>query len=224
MTKVHYNEFIRKGKEFDISGNYHEAINCFKEAANSEHDDGQALWKWGNTLYHKAGIKQNQDKLDCFIETRKKYEEANRKKSADAYMLTDWAGAICHISNITADVKLFKDVFEKVEKATKMKPARAHAYAFIRWGTALYQLGNIKQKVELFEEAFKKFEIARGMEPNNGYCFFKWGIALLNLTRIKEDKKSLFKEAAECFKKSKMDILEILVYLDETDREYIINL
>ena len=89
------------------------------------------------------------------------------------------------------------------------------ANGLINAGIELYNSGN-------FEEAIKRFAEAARLYPDSVDAFSNWGTALCNLAQIRQD-ESLFREASECFKNSKLDILSILVLLDKTAREHIIQ-
>ncbi|MDR0474993.1 MAG: tetratricopeptide repeat protein [Treponema sp.] len=207
--------WIDKGNDLSNAGNFEEAINCFVEATKLEPDNDTALLYLGNALYNLATIKKDEA---LFWEAIDKYEKATQLKPDHAGAYNNFGAAFSSLAKIKQDESLFREAIDKYEKATQLKPDYAGAYYNL--GIAFYCLAKIKQDEALFREAIDKYEKATQLKPDYAGAFFNRGIAFTYLAKIKKG-ESLFREATSCFIKSKKDILNILILLDDEERKSI---
>jgi tetratricopeptide (TPR) repeat protein len=155
-----------------------------------------------------------------FEEAIKCYAEA-AQLDLDATVAFYNLGTSFHqLARIKNDEALFRQSFEKYETAAKLNPN--NAWAFYNWGVALFELARIKNDETLFRQSFEKYDEATQIDPHYDKAFFYWGVSLYELANITKD-KTLFSESVQCFKKSKTDILHILVFFDNDDQKYILE-
>jgi tetratricopeptide (TPR) repeat protein len=218
MAKRDADDLIEKGTGLYNSGNLEEAVKCYAEAARLEPDNVAALINWGDVLSDLAKIKQDES---LFRESFEKYAKTAQIQPNDARAFNNWGIALYDLAKMRDSESLFKESFEKYAKAAQIQPDDADV--FYNWGIALSDLAKIRKDEILFGESFEKYAKAVKIQPDYAFAFCNWGIALCDLAKIIGD-ESLLRKAAECFKNSKMDILDILVSFDDkTDMEHIVQ-
>ena len=114
-------------------------------------------------------------------------------------VFSDWGSMLLYLAKRKEDETIFKDVFEKYEKATQLNSD--YAIGFFNWGCALLDFAKLKRDEALFMESYKKFEKATELNPCHAGSFSNWGYALSDLAAIKED-ESLFRDSFEKFGKA----------------------
>ena len=97
------------------------------------------------------------------------------------------------------DETIFKQAYEKYEKAVQINPE--YADAFYNWGTSLLHLAKMKKEEMLFRQVMEKNEKAAQINPEHALTFYNWGVALSQLARMKQD-RNLFEQALEKWMKA----------------------
>jgi tetratricopeptide (TPR) repeat protein len=194
-----------------------ESFEKYAKAVELKPDYASAFNNWGNALSNLAKIKEDES---LFMKSFEKYAKAVELKSDYASAFYNWGVALYDLAKIKQDESLFRESCEKYEKAAQIN--HDDREAFNNWGVALSDLAKIKQDESLFMESIEKYNKATaGPEQNYFDAFFNLGNTYYDLAKIKQD-ESLYKKVTECFIKSKLDILNILVSFDDKkDREHI---
>jgi tetratricopeptide (TPR) repeat protein len=143
-------------------------------------------------------------KSKIYEETIKHYEslKLDPKEPKNASDFREWAEAIFGLAEIKQDEAIFKDAFEKYDKAATLeKSAKDKALIFYKWGNAISNLAEIKQDEAIFKRAFEKYNEAIELNPNCDSSFCYWGIAYYRLAELKKNEK-LFENAFEKYDKA----------------------
>ena len=194
---------------------FENAFEKYEQATRIDPNYASAFYNWGIALYDLAEIKHDEN---LFKSSCEKYEQATRLDPSDASAFYNWGIALNNLAEIKQDGDLFKNACEKYDKATQLDPN--YAYTFNNWGITLYNLAEIKQDGDLFKSACEKYKQATHLKSDYSDAFFNWGITLYKLAEIKQD-ENLYRESIEYLKKSKQDILDILVDLYENGKKQI---
>ena len=205
-----------KGNEAYDSGDFEEAIKCYKKATELNPEDAGAFNNWGNALGGLARIKK--DEL-LFREAIEKYKKATELNPENADTFYNWGNALGDLAEINREESLYREAIEKYEEVTRLNPEDADTLN--NWGNALYDLAEINGEESLYKEAFEQFDKVAKINLD---AFISCGVVLAILAKKEEDeekKKLLFIESTDCFKKSGKDILDILVHIDKDDIEFI---
>jgi tetratricopeptide (TPR) repeat protein len=117
----------------------------------------------------------------------------------DATTIRFWAEALAGLAEKKNDESLYREAFEKYEKAAQLD--QKNVITFSNWGYALAGLAKIKNDESLYREAFEKYEKAAQMDPNDATAFSNWGYSLEGLAEKKND-ESLYREAFEKYEKA----------------------
>ena len=125
---------------------------------------------------------------------------------ADLY--SDWGiylGKLAETKDGKEAEELYKQAFEKYQKAIEIKPDNHDAY--FNWGTDLGKLAETKdgkEAEELYKQAFEKFQKAIEIKPDKHQAFYNWGIYLGNLAETKDGKEAeeLHNQAFEKYQKA----------------------
>lgn len=110
-----------------------------------------------------------------------------------AYIYYSWALKLSKLAKKGEAEILFQEVFQKYQKALKIKPDMHEA--FLGWGDALVALAKIKQEITLFEEAFEKYSQSSEIEPNGYVIYLNWANALTEAAKLLNNDENLFNEA-----------------------------
>ncbi|MDR2554659.1 MAG: tetratricopeptide repeat protein [Fibromonadaceae bacterium] len=194
---------------------FHEAFKKYDSAINFKSDYTEAFNNWGNALSDLAEIKQDKS---LFHEAFKKYSEAIGTTMYNAFVYYNWGTALYHLADYEWNESLFEDAARKFNEAAK--GSQNDEDIFNNWGNVLSDLAKIRKDESLFKEAIDKYNIAIQLNPNDADVFCNLGETIFDLAKIKKN-KSLCKESAKYFKKSKKDILDILVNLSEDNEDII---
>lgn len=151
----------------------------------------------------------------------KKFAEATQLNQCDTDTFYNWGNALYRLAELKDDVTLLEEACEKYDKVMQMNPNETDA--LYNWGNALYKIAEARQN-EVFQKSFERFEDA----------FEK--IVVTNVTNIDSYLNTLLikgelyfflkrpkEKVIECFKKSQKDILGILTFLYEKNREKIVE-
>lgn len=114
-------------------------------------------------------------------------------------------GALAEIEKTEKAEKLYRQSFEKYEKATKIDPYKSQVY--YNWGTALGNLAKKKKGKEaesIYQQAFEKYKKGVEIKPGTYEVFSNWGADLGNFAQTQEGEKAerLYYEAIEKYKRA----------------------
>jgi tetratricopeptide (TPR) repeat protein len=187
---------------------FKEAFEKYNTATNLNLENNTALINWGSTLSSLAYIKQDES---LFREAFEKYDKAIQIKPNDADVFYNWGNALSKLANIQKNETLYLESIKKYYIATQLKPD--YVYALRSWGRVLCNLAKTQQHESFFFKEVKKFENA-SQNVNDPQALLIKGEMYFILNQKNN--------ATECFKNSKKSILEILVFLNNENREKII--
>jgi tetratricopeptide (TPR) repeat protein len=194
---------------------FREAFEKYDKATELQPNQAYTFHQWGVSLARLAIIKEDEA---LFKEAFEKYEKAELLNIRDLYtLLSNWGMSLYYLAKIKNDESLFRQSIEKFMKAAQLT---GYAYILSMWGLSLLELAKIKGEEVLLREACEVFGANIQIDPLFTDAYFYKGVALYYLAKINSD-ETLFNEAVNYFEKSKKDILYILVYFDNEDREYI---
>ncbi|WP_064669347.1 SIR2 family protein, partial [Vibrio nigripulchritudo] len=94
----------------------------------------------------------------------------------------------------TRQPELFKQSFEKYQRALTIKPDSHEALN--NWGNALSDLADLQQNPELFERSFEKYQRALAIKPKDHEALNNWGNALSELAELQQEPE-LFEQSIE---------------------------
>ncbi|MFV5504120.1 tetratricopeptide repeat protein, partial [Acinetobacter sp. 226] len=152
--------------------------------------------------YAQVAITLTHTLKDSFLEQSVFYYEkclTIKPNFKDDFFFGNYGSTLLRLAQIKEDEDLFKQAFEKYEKALKIQPD--HPNNLGNYGSALIGLAQIKQDEELFKQAFEKYEKALKIQPDHAEHLGNYGNALLRLAQIKEDEE-LFKQAFEKYEEA----------------------
>ena len=187
---------------------FRDSFEKYAEAVKINPQKDSAFNNWGTALSDLAKIKQDEQ---LFQDSFEKYAEAIKINPQDDSAFYNWGIALSDLAKIKQDEQMFLDSFEKYAEAVKINPK--YDSAFYNWGLALYNLAKIQQS-DLFFKELAVFEKATEQISYTDLLLTKGELYLI----LNQNKK-----ATECFLKSQNDIIEIIVFLDEENRNKIIN-
>jgi tetratricopeptide (TPR) repeat protein len=153
----------------------------------------------------------NRDEILSFENevSQKNYQNVVEQLS---WYYNDWGNTLLDLARVKNDEVLFKESFEKYQKASELYHKNSHI--FFNWGNALLDLARIKNDEVLYRESFEKYKRATEVNIHDADAFYNWGSALLDLAK-KENDEVLFMDSFEKFKKaSKLDPENANIYIN----------
>jgi len=192
----------------------------YEKATQLNPNYDSAFYNWGIAIFDLAEIKQD---IFLYEDANKKYDIATQLDDNEPEAFYNWGLALYRLAenkqNMSLDehTSLYEYAIEKYIIATQLD--KNYASAFYTWGLALYGLAKIKQD-ESFKNKFKFFE--ENSEGINDSDTLLIKGELYFFLYQKENNPEYEEKAKVCFIRSKKDILEILTFLDEDNRDKII--
>jgi tetratricopeptide (TPR) repeat protein/NAD-dependent SIR2 family protein deacetylase len=132
-------------------------------------------------------------------------QEANKYL---AFALNNWGIALSGLAKKKEGKEadgLFKQSFEKYQKALEIKPDFHEALN--NWGNGLSDLAKMKEGKEadgLFKQSFEKYQKALEIKPDYHEALNNWRNSIFDLAKMKEGKEAdgLFKQSFEKYQKA----------------------
>ena len=140
----------------------------------------------------------NQNEINLLDETISRLNDEEIKSSM-ANLYNSWGIQIKKLAKMKSDEVLYKESFEKYQKATELNPK--YDSAFYNWGTTIYDLAKLKNDEVLYKESFEKYQKSTELNPKKDSTFYNWGIAIYELAKLKND-EVLYKESFEKYQKA----------------------
>ncbi|MBT5528957.1 MAG: hypothetical protein HOK35_07345 [Cytophagia bacterium] len=131
-------------------------------------------------------------------------EKANNSKNTEtnkllASLYSEWGAGISMLARLENDEVLYRNSFEKYEKATVLNPINNSA--FYNWGLAITGLATLKNDEILYRQSFEKYGKATTLNPKDDIAFDNWGIAITGLAILKND-EVLYQQSFEKYEKA----------------------
>ena len=189
---------LERGLEHQLSGEYKEAIDEYKDCLEFNPNMHEALNNWGNTLAAQARQKSGEVADNLFSLAYEKYSKALQIKPDMHEALNNWGNALADQAKLKSGEEadnLFALAYAKYSEALQIKPDMHDA--FYNWGNALADQAKLKSGEEadnLFALAYAKYSEALQIKPDMHDAFYNWGNALADQAKLKsgEEADNLF--------------------------------
>ena len=111
-----------------------------------------------------------------------------------------WSLSIAIKAKENKDENLYKQSFEKIQKAIEIDSAYVEAYHL--WGIYLAEYAYMKKDSNLFEESISKFHKAIEIRPEYVESYCLWAGFLAEYAKFKDYDLSLFQQSFDVFRKT----------------------